>query len=142
MAVDALELASGPRVHGEDHGILGLNPPDHAEKRTEGLLRVDVAGAVEREEAIAARLDTQRLEDGGLASPLPIAEQRVDHHIADKMDSPGSNSFPSQVLIGCWLGREKKIGDRIGEHPVDLLRHGPIEAAQPRLDVSEAEAHL
>jgi hypothetical protein len=37
---------------------------------------------------------------------------------------------------------EQQVGHRVDEHAVDLLRHRPVEGAQPGLDVRDAQAEL
>ena len=66
-----------------------------------------------------------------------LLKQRVHHDVANKYDSIGRNSLCQQILPGVARGREKQIGQPIGEDSVDLLRHSPIPTSQPRLDVSE-----
>ena len=52
-----------------------------------------------------------------------LTQQCIDHGIADEEDTlfrhPG---FP-EVLVGDFAGGEEVVGDGIGHHPIDLLRH-------------------
>ena len=70
-------------------------------------------------------------------------EQRVDHDVADEVDASrrrpprarGSRS-PLRSLTN------SQSRDRVGHDAVDLLRHGPIEAAQPGFDVRDRDSEL
>ncbi len=78
----------------------------------------------------------------GLAGPLAVPEQRVDHHVPDEMNPIAPDPFLHEILVGCPLGGEEQIGDRVSENPVDLFRHASIKAPEPRLHVSQPEAEL
>ncbi len=105
-------------------------------------LAVDIAGSVQRQQTVVTGLDRQRLEGRGCAGPLPIPEQGIDHHVADEVDPVAGDPFPREVLVGRGLRGEQEIGHRVRQHAVDLLRHGPIEAAEPRLHVRQPETEL
>ena len=62
-------------------------------------------------------------------SSLLVPQQRVNHHIANKVDSFLSHAFAQQVVVGVSLRGEKQIGNGIGQHPIDLLRHRAVEGA-------------
>ena len=63
---------------------------------------------------------------------LQMGHERIDHDIAHQPDLVLRNSFPAKVLIGILGWSQEQISQRIGHDSVDLLRHGPIEAAQAR----------
>ncbi len=48
----------------------------------------------------------------------------------------------SKVLVGRRLGREQQIRDLVGQHPVELLGHAPVEAPETGLHVGDAESQL
>ena len=81
-----------------------------------------------------------------LRPPLPgpgeQPDKRVDHHVADEADPVGVHALATQVLITVPRRREEQVGDAVGQHTVDLLRHGAVEGAEPRLDVGDADAAL
>src|SRR5579871_757106 len=60
------------------------------------------------------------------AGTLDIAQERVDHGVANEMDAVFRNSFVTEVLAGDFVGGEEQIGNGVGSQPVDLLRHGSI----------------
>ncbi len=67
--------------------------------------------------------------------------QRVVHDVAGEVRA-GGEAFAGQVRHR-RLGRaEEQVGAMVGEDAVRLLRHRPVEAAQARLDVRKADAHL
>ncbi len=37
---------------------------------------------------------------------------------------------------------EEELRERVGHHPIDLLRHRAVEAAEPRLDVADRDLKL
>ena len=47
-----------------------------------------------------------------------------------------------EVIHGDPGGGEEQIRSVVGEDPVVLLRHAPVEAAQARLEVGEGQVHL
>ena len=142
LTTEALEVAPSARVHREHHGSLRLDPRHGHQEGAERSFAVDIAGPVQREQTVVPGLDRERLEGRGRAGPLTIPEQRIDHHVADEVDPVAGNPFPREILVGRGFRGEEEIGHRIGEEPVDLLRHGPIEAAEPRLHVSEPDPQL
>ena len=68
--------------------------------------------------------------------------ERIDHDIAHQPDFVLGNSFPAKILIGILGWSQEQISQRIGHDSVDLLRHGPIEAAQARFHMGCSHAHL
>ena len=52
--------------------------------------------------------------------------------------------MPSRSRLSCAdaFGREQHVRQLIGQHPVDLLRHGAVEASQPGFDMRDRDAHL
>ena len=67
----------------------------------------------------------------------PRVDEAVDHHVADEVDARRRHVLPQQVRRGALFRREEHVGDRIGQHAIDLFGHGPVAAAQPRLDVRQ-----
>ena len=58
----------------------------------------------------------------------------IVHHIADVMDSLRNTLAPEIGDRG--LGRAQQQGtDMIGQYPIDLLGHPPVEGAQSRLQM-------
>ena len=68
--------------------------------------------------------------------------ERVDHQIPDQMDAFGRHSFPEQILDAAPFRNEKHIGNRIGDQPVDLFGHGPVEAPQASFRVNNVDAQF
>ena len=73
---------------------------------------------------------------------LQVVPQGVDHDIAHEVDARLRDALAQQVLPRAFLGDEQQIRDLVGEHAVDLLRHGAVEAAQSRFDVYHRDAFL
>ena len=59
-----------------------------------------------------------------------------------KLDALGRDAFAREVVGRRAFGRVEQIGDLVGQHAVDLLRHVAVEAAQSRLDVDDGDALL
>ena len=71
-----------------------------------------------------------------------IVDQGIDHDVADELDLLPGDAFPEQVFVGVLRGGQEQVGQGVGHQAVDLLRHGPVEAAQAGLDVGDPDAHL
>jgi hypothetical protein len=73
---------------------------------------------------------------------VEVAAQGVDHDVADEMHPFRRDAFPFQVVQGGALGGEQQVGDLVGQHPIDLFRHGPVETAQAGFHVDHLHALL
>ena len=103
---------------------------------------VDVGGPVQRDEHVLALLHADGLPDAQLARLLLAAAQRVDHRVADVVDAARADALGLQVLDRLGAVREQHVRQAVGEDAVDLLRHAPVERAQPGLEVGDGDAHL
>ena len=92
------------------------------------------------EEAVGDALARKR--GGRRHRSLAVEQQRVDHHVADEADARRRDSLAHEIVRGRALGDEEKIGDLIGQHAIDLFGHLAVEAAQPRLHVSDGRVLL
>ena len=52
------------------------------------------------------------------------------------------DALAREVLAPAALGHEERVGDRVGQHAVDLLGHRAVERAQPGLDVRDRDPLL
>lgn len=66
---------------------------------------------------------------------LSIRQQGVNHDIADEVYTLLGNALAHQIEVGAALGGVQPIGDLVGEHSVDFLRHGAIVTAQAGFDM-------
>ena len=132
----------GSRVDREEHRHVFRNCGDARHQPLEPLWIVDVARSVQRQQGVFAFPDAVSGRRGEPARPLPVREQRVDHHVADQVDTLVGNPFPPQVLERRGFGREEIVRQMIGQHAVDLFGHAPVEASEAGLDVCDREAHL
>jgi hypothetical protein len=97
---------------------------------------------VQRDEQVAARLETQR---GCRAAPADQVLQRdkaVDHRVADELHALVLDALSAQVLDRLLRVQEAERGEVVGGDAVGLLRHRPVEAAQSRFDVAHSHAKL
>lgn len=62
--------------------------------------------------------------------------------VADEVDALLSDSSLAQVGVGERAGGEEPVGDAVGHHAVDLLRHAPVARADAALDMRHRDAQL
>ena len=129
-------------MHGKDHRQIAPETPDGRQEATQGRGIVDVARAVQRQDGEAARLKGEGFEDRRGQGALTESKQRVDHHVADIVDTFCAHAFPGQVVVRRRLGCEAVVGDGVREDPVDLLRHRAVEASQAGFDVGQTDTQL
>lgn len=77
-----------------------------------------------------------------LTSASNLLAQRIDHDVADEVDSFFGDAFVAQVLARESVCCEQQIRDRVCTQPVNLLRHGHIARAQARFDVRNTDAEF
>ena len=77
----------------------------------------------------SAASEAQLVQDGGHLGLVLEVEERVDHGVAYEMNSFVRDAFVTQVPQPTFFRHKEQIGDMVREHPVDLLRHPPVEAA-------------
>ena len=134
-----LERRPRARVHGEDDRHLdGL---DHLHERPDRLGQ-GVRRPVRGEDDVPAGLDP------GLCERVrpPGCDRReyardVDHDVADHVDA-GGDALGGEVRDGRVGRAEAQVGEDVDHHPVQLLRHAPVERAQARLDVADRHVLL
>ena len=129
-------------MHRKDHRQITLEALDSRQEATQSRGIVDVARAVQRQDREASRPKGEGFEDRRGQGALTESKQRVDHHVADIVDTLGAHAFPDQVVVRRRLGREAVVGDGVREDTVDLLRHRAVEASEAGLDVRQSETQL
>jgi hypothetical protein len=97
---------------------------------------------VQGDEDVAALLEPVLAPGGEPARALDVREQRVDHRVADERDQLVGDALGPQVLVPVLRVRQEERGQVVGHAPVVLLRHRPVEAAQPRLEVADRDLEL
>ena len=71
------------------------------------------------------------------------ASERIDHDVADAADALVGRRLRARRLASAISSvREQQVGEAVGDHAVDLLRHVQIEGAQAGLDVGDADVFL
>ena len=122
----------------------------HFEQRPERGRVVDVGRPVQRDDAVTAarrRTPTGRrrraaaFPAGGTASARLASSESIIT-LPTKCTRDGVDALAREVVVRHALGRVEQIGDLVGQHPVDFLRHRAVEAAQARLDVGDRHALL
>ena len=103
---------------------------------------VDQGRAVEGDEGVGARLEAQLGGRARRPDPLLQRHQGVDHRVADHVHALVGDPLAAQVGDRLGAVEEEPLGKAVGDDPVDLLGHGAIEAAQPRLDMGDRNLHL
>ncbi len=129
-------------MHREHDRELLVDLLEHGEQAPQMVGVVHVARAMEREGHVAAGRQSQALEGVALARAGEVRAQRVDHDVADDVDAPRENALAQEVLATGGLGHEQPVGDRVGQHAVDLFGHAAVARAQARFDVRHAHAEL
>ena len=113
----------------EDHrqppGGLG----DRLQQAQQMLLAIHIGGPVQGYHEILFRLQAKLRPKGRRAQVRKLFEQGVDHGVADEKNLLLPYPGPAQIFVGGDAGGEKPVADRIGDHPVDLFRHGPVAGA-------------
>ncbi len=103
---------------------------------------VGVRGAVDGEKEEGTRVQAEFEKDClGRTATAAGCEEGIDHDIAGVF-RPSGEPLDGEVLDGGFVGRKKEVGGVVDENPVDLLGHGPVEAAQAGLDVDDGDAEL
>src|SRR5262245_45495158 len=62
---------------------------------------------------------------------LGLLQEGIDHHVSDEKHPVGRYSLAREVNTSAFLRGEEKVRDGVGQDPIDLLRHGAVEAAEP-----------
>src|SRR5215471_2186527 len=70
------------------------------------------------------------------------ADERIDHHIADEVNSRLRNAFAEQVLVAVFGRSEEEIRQTIGEQAVDLLGHRVVARTESGFDVAYRYSEL
>src|SRR5829696_2734885 len=78
---------------------------------------VDVGGPVQRDHAVALGQSVCGAH-GGRIKAVQVAEQGVDHRIADEVDTVRVDAFPAEVTDGLRAGGEQQLGELVDQAPV------------------------
>jgi hypothetical protein len=68
---------------------------------------------------------------------FPVAEERVDHDVADEVHLRQVDALAGQVVRRVRARREEQVRKHIGDEAVHFLGHGAVAGAEASLDVSE-----
>lgn len=92
---------------------------------------------MDRGERVAACSKAQICHDwrGGVSYLIAYSQQHIGHDVPDD-DCTRLEPLLGQVGCADHRRREQEIRCVVGQDPVDLLGHGAVEGAQPRLQVS------
>ena len=103
---------------------------------------IDIGRAVHRDDRVAVFGQAKLLAVAALGDRPPQHLERVDHDIADAFDLSGATPSRREIVVGVGRRGPQQIGDRVGDEPVDLLRHRPVAAAQPGFEMGELQAEF
>src|SRR4029077_10322046 len=105
---------------------------------------INIRGTMESQDAEAVPagsvLQSKFITDSGLLSDGQKVTQGVDHHIANHENAAAGPAFFQEVLDGIFFCNKEIVSEGVSQDAVDLLGHGTVEAAEPRLDVGNADA--
>ena len=135
------ECSASARVDRKHEGNLLADLCQRLHDRRRPFRVVDVAGAVQRDEAVVSRHAQARSHRARIEAWSDFLE-RIDHGIPHEMDAIGRASLVSEVVDSLGTGHEVQIGERVGHDAIDLLRHAPIEAPQSGFDVSDGDVEF
>ena len=119
--VDLLHTVDDP---GQAVGVVGVLGP--------------VDGGHREVAALQAEVGQHGVGVGELGADL---HQDVDHDVTDE-DRAGGQALGGQVVHRYLGGGQQQVGGVVGEHAVVLLGHGPVERAQPGLQVRDRQVQL
>ena len=134
-------LGHQARVGQEDHGVV-----DRRQRLQDGAQTLGIVGVlrpVDGGQRVSALGQIQLGHDGGggVDDGVSHREQDVGHHVAHD-DGPIGQPLVGQ-MGGAHLGRcQQQVGGVVGQDPVDLLGHGPVEGPQARLQVRDGHMEL
>ena len=133
------EHLPGPRVDREEHRHLAADRGQRAPSRRPAAAPSTSAGPVQRDEQVGAGLEPVLGRGPPCRGTAPRA-RRACRSSCCRRSWIRSAAIPSRARFVVASGgvREEQVGELVGEDPVDLLRHRPVEAAQPRLDVARS----
>ena len=129
-------------MHREDERLRLGERDERGDGLAERLRVVDERRPVQRHEAVPAGLEAECAPRRVRLRVVDVLEHGVDHRVADELDALGSDPLAAEVVDGALRVREQEVGEMVGELAVVLLRHRPVEAAEPGLDVRERNARL
>jgi len=92
----------------EEDGRPRLNLRQGAQDPGQHLWHVHVRRAVQRQQGKAPRFQPVPTHHIQRQRPLFVPQQRVNHHVAHKVDLLLRNALPPQVLVGTGLGGEEQ----------------------------------
>src|SRR5699024_5234591 len=134
----SFERRFAPWVDGHDHiGEVG----DLVQTVGEPL---DVVGVVHVRGPVQGRGDvtfgqvqafTQRID----VEPVQVAQERVDHRVADQVYAVRGDPFRGEVPDRLGAGGKTQVAELVGDPAVDLLGHGVVEGTQARLHVRDGD---
>jgi len=70
---------------------------------------------------------------------LQVLVDGVDHCVAGDDDFRVVDPLSKEILPGGLGGGEEVVGDVVGDDPVDLLGHRPVETPQAGLDMADLD---
>ena len=97
---------------------------------------------MQRHDAVLDVPDAQSLPLGWIVERGAVRQQGVDHRIADEVDAPIVDTHRRQMIGRLGTRREEQVRKQVADEPVDLLRHRPVERAEPGFDVGARDVQL
>ena len=97
---------------------------------------------MEGQKRIGARSQSELLRNIELLRPLSMLEKSIHHDVADEKNLLFRESFLQKILLGTGLSDKEIFGKMIGNDPVQLFRHRPIEAPKSSFNVRDRDSHF
>src|SRR5690554_878960 len=106
---------------------------DLLHQRLQFLFLIYIRGTVQGQHQILPFLQPNFVPDGWFLKAWSVLQQRVNHRVAYKKKPLLFHSCLPKPHIGNFCGGKTIVVTTVGNHPTDLLGHGPVAETDPRL---------
>ena len=97
---------------------------------------------MQRQERVLPVLHAVSLRHLESKGAFPVCQERINHHVPDKVDPFGCDALAVEVVVGRRFSCEQHLSQLIGQHPIDFLRHSSVGASQPGFHMRHGHAHF
>ena len=99
----------GARMHGKDDRQLRTDALNRVDDGAERATIVDVARAMERRHRVGALGQVETCCDSIENGLMPVGNQRIDHDVADEVDTLGRHALARQILVRIDRRRQQDV---------------------------------
>ncbi|GAA5608349.1 hypothetical protein Sgri01_06713 [Streptomyces griseus] len=135
-----LDPGRGARVQREDNAQRSADRAQLAQHRAQRGRVVGVLRAVHGRQHVAVRFQTEAAEQSRAFPPRrEVVADRLHDGVSGHRDPLVADAFGQQQRPVLRGRRAQDVGQPVDDHPVVLLGHRTVVAAQPRLDVDQRD---